>query len=365
MLGALASRTQYKPYTSVTGSGPYVVTGTDSRTNFPYSFTTDRPRGDSFQEKEGDERALSGTWRWESTTNATGPSGRTGVIELFSYGNCQSSSPSNATFGSYCSVFGPEVWSDTFSASQGESLSFSWAAEGGGDDYETYAFLVNTANNDHTLLAYGRGGVQPWTVSTGTIPANGTYRFRFVNGSYDRTGGYLLGAKMFIDPAITVGQTQMISVGNIGSQGVSGSLDLTSIVTASSGLPVTLVSTSTGRCTVNGMTVNFLSAGQCQLTADQAGDGTFAPAASVSFSIEVLQLQNQTINFATPDGRTYGDAAFGVSATATSGLAVSFSSLTTSVCTISGTTVTAITNGTCTLRAARRAKLGSDTAVPP
>jgi hypothetical protein len=48
-----------------------------------------------------------------------------------------------------------------------------------------------------------------------------------------------------------------------------------------------------------------------------------------------------------------GVAPFGISATASSGLTVSLASLTGSVCTISGSTVTLLKAGTCTLQASQ------------
>ena len=59
----------------------------------------------------------------------------------------------------------------------------------------------------------------------------------------------------------------------------------------------------------------------------------------------------QTISFAALGNKSYGDASFSVSATATSGLAVSFSSATTGVCSVAGNTVTILTAGTCTINA--------------
>ena len=69
-------------------------------------------------------------------------------------------------------------------------------------------------------------------------------------------------------------------------------------------------------------------------------------------NIEVVKA-DQTITFAALSNKTYGDADFAVSATSSSGLAVEFSSQTTSVCTVSGTTVHIIAAGTCTVRAAQ------------
>src|SRR5207253_489413 len=74
-------------------------------------------------------------------------------------------------------------------------------------------------------------------------------------------------------------------------------------------------------------------------------------------------ISDQTITFNALASKTFGDAAFTVSATATSGLAVTFSSTTTSVCTVSGSTVTLVAAGTCTI-AANQAGNASYNAAP-
>jgi len=54
------------------------------------------------------------------------------------------------------------------------------------------------------------------------------------------------------------------------------------IATASSGLPVTIGSTTTAVCTVSGTTLTLVAGGTCSLTATQPGDANFAPAAPVT-----------------------------------------------------------------------------------
>jgi hypothetical protein len=60
---------------------------------------------------------------------------------------------------------------------------------------------------------------------------------------------------------------------------------------------------------------------------------------------------NQTITFGPLPDLRLADSPTSVSATATSGLAVSISSTTPAVCTISGSSVTLVSIGTCTLHA--------------
>ena len=72
--------------------------------------------------------------------------------------------------------------------------------------------------------------------------------------------------------------------------------------------------------------------------------------ATQSFNIAIAKL-NQAISFGTLAARTFGDAAFNVSATASSMLAVAFTSDSPSTCTVSANTVTIVAAGTCTINA--------------
>ncbi len=71
--------------------------------------------------------------------------------------------------------------------------------------------------------------------------------------------------------------------------------------------------------------------------------------AQVSATITVTCTQS--INFGTLSNQVYGTLPFTIGATATSNLAVSFNSQTTSVCTVSGNTVTLVAGGLCTIQA--------------
>jgi hypothetical protein len=80
----------------------------------------------------------------------------------------------------------------------------------------------------------------------------------------------------------------------------------------------------------------------------QLGDGSFVDGRTIP--VAVITKDAQTITFgSTPSVVTGGSAS--VSATATSGLVVAFTSLTPTTCTVSGSTVTGIMGGTCTIAA--------------
>jgi hypothetical protein len=147
---------------------------------------------------------------------------------------------------------------------------------------------------------------------------------------------------------ITVGKgSQTITFGTAPAVMVSGTGTVSA--TATSSLAVTFTSTTTSICTVSGSTVTGVAAGTCTIAANQAGNTNYNAATQVTQSITVTTAKaNQTITFGTAPSVKV--AATGtVSATATSGLAVAFTSTTPTICTVSGTTVTGVAAGTCTI----------------
>jgi large repetitive protein len=125
----------------------------------------------------------------------------------------------------------------------------------------------------------------------------------------------------------------------------------TLIASASSGLPLTFVSTTPGTCSVAQAVVTLLARGTCTIQATQNGDDVFFAAAPVTRSFQITK-EAQVIDFPQPANVSQGTATVTISATASSGLPVSFTSNTPGVCTVSGTTVTMVAaSGTCTIRA--------------
>jgi hypothetical protein len=144
-------------------------------------------------------------------------------------------------------------------------------------------------------------------------------------------------------------KSQTITFGALSNQ-VFGAAPFTVSATASSGLAVSFASTTTAVCTVSGATVTLVAVGTCTIQATQAGNTNYAAATAVSRSFAVTK-GSQTITFGALSNLPFGSAPFTVGATASSGLAVSFNSQTTKVCTVSGTTVTLVAAGTCTIQA--------------
>jgi len=117
--------------------------------------------------------------------------------------------------------------------------------------------------------------------------------------------------------------------------------------------PVQFLSTSTDICTTNDATVSILSAGDCELTAYQGSDGTYA-AAQATMTVSIARAEQAITNFtSTPAAPLFHPGGtFSVSATmGASGNPLTFASTTTGVCTVAGSTVTMLAPGTCTLTA--------------
>lgn len=352
-LGPLASRTQGNEVTT-SGSGPsYQVTGVDSRSGEAYSFDTDVnfgavAAGSAGWRSEGTETATTSAAPHVWIPNTTGPytvtpansvASRTGVLSLrndVSYcdydpfrvppnlGVFFNNSNSARTRTSYCSLFGPEVYSEPFYATTDSALSFDWVATGTLDTYEVYGFLVRVEDpsvttelptlatasaatqpsqvGHHSIVMHGRGQgassptASDWRTATGDIPVDGYYRFRFVNGSFDKTGGWQLGAIMNIDPNVVVALKNAITFDPIPDQYTAASQTVvTATVSAASGEPVTVTPIgSSPPCTasVSGTTLTVTVSGAptqtCTLSATQGATGAYAPASSVTQTFSVL-----------------------------------------------------------------------------
>jgi hypothetical protein len=142
--------------------------------------------------------------------------------------------------------------------------------------------------------------------------------------------------------------SQTITFDSISSQVQGSALSLTG--TASSGLPLTFTSTTPIYCSVSGSTATMLNGGACSIQASQGGNWQYHPATPVTQSFTILKTQ--TITFNSIPAQTVG-ASVTLKATSDSGsgIPITFTSLTTSVCTVSGNTATLIATGTCSVQA--------------
>ena len=104
-------------------------------------------------------------------------------------------------------VHGPALTSNSsVLLNAGDVISFDWKAAGGGDAYDVSAYLVDTQTGSTELLLDKTGGApgspsfsSSWSTENHTVTKSGNYRFAFVSGSWDATGGRAAGATLYID----------------------------------------------------------------------------------------------------------------------------------------------------------------------
>ena len=146
--------------------------------------------------------------------------------------------------------------------------------------------------------------------------------------------------------------SQIIRIGTLGRHVVG--VQFTVVASASSGLPVSLLSDTPGVCVAAGLQVATTEPGTCTITASQGGNSHYLPAPDKlrSFRVKpsVGRRRAQSIAFARPANEA-ARRPVQLSASASSGLTVSFRSDTPGVCSVSRRQVTIIKPGTCTITA--------------
>ena len=206
-------------------------------------------------------------------------------------------------------------------------------------------FAVSATASSGLPVTFGVGATDNCTISGSTVHITGA-------GSCTATATQAGNANYLSASAsqtFTVAQaSQTISFGALPNR-IYGDADFAVSGTASSDLPVTFGVGATDNCTISGSTVHITGAGSCTVTATQAGNANYL-SASGSQTFTIAQA-SQTISFGPIPNHIYGDADFAVSATASSGLPVTFGVGATDSCTISGSTVHITGAGSCTVTA--------------
>jgi hypothetical protein len=131
-----------------------------------------------------------------------------------------------------------------------------------------------------------------------------------------------------------------------------GDLPFAVTASATSGLPISFTVTPPTVCEISGAVVMITAAGNCTVTAQQPGNGSYAAAAPVSQSLQVAKA-SQTITFPAIEAQRMDARSLEINATASSGLPIILRSTTASVCTVFGTVVTFVDGGICQLIASQ------------
>ena len=127
-------------------------------------------------------------------------------------------------------------------------------------------------------------------------------------------------------------------------------------VTSDAGLPVVLVSSTPGVCSVSGNVATGVAAGTCSVIASAAGDTNHDPAVDVTLSFQVNQL-GHVITVLQPADIRIGQTEV-LSATSSAGLPVGLASNTPAVCSVTGHMATGLTAGTCSVTASAAGDAG-------
>ena len=124
------------------------------------------------------------------------------------------------TENGYDVVRGPYIYSDNAVALQAnDTVSFEWKAEGGDDAYDVFGYIVDENDEENYQIILDEtgdrvkyeningqrvptSGFTEWATKGIEVKKDGQYRFVFVSGTYDATGGHVAGAQLYIDDVI-------------------------------------------------------------------------------------------------------------------------------------------------------------------
>ena len=101
-------------------------------------------------------------------------------------------------------LYGPAIYSNFYiSFNAGDTVSFDWKAVPGTDAYNIFAYMVERDSGAYInlLRSWGTNNTSgtSWSTRTVTVPTAGSYKFVFVSGGWDYTGGTWIGSSMWID----------------------------------------------------------------------------------------------------------------------------------------------------------------------
>jgi hypothetical protein len=153
------------------------------------------------------------------------------------------------------------------------------------------------------------------------------------------------------------------SLGNISNKTFGVSPFSVTLPKSTSGLPVTL-SVLSGPATISSNTITITGVGSVTLAADQAGNANYSSAPEVTTTFAVNQAP-QTITFGKLPAQGYGYQSFSLTATASSGLPVTYTSSATNIATVSGNVVTILSPGSASITASQpgNANYGAATSI--
>ncbi|MEW7280956.1 MBG domain-containing protein [Aquimarina sp. 2201CG1-2-11] len=175
-----------------------------------------------------------------------------------------------------------------------------------------------------------------YAINQGTLSVNSNYNLTFVAGTLN----------------ITNKIPQIITFGTLTDRTYGDANFALTATGGASGNPITYVSSNTAVATISGNTVTIVGVGTTTITASQAGNATYADAVDVP-QLLTVNKGDQTITFNALPNVTIDDADFNLTATASSGLGVTYTSSDPTVATVTGNVVSIVGLGTTTITASQ------------
>jgi hypothetical protein len=224
----------------------------------------------------------------------------------------------------------------------------------------TISGLEGSDSDSGVSYTYAGTGSTTYAGST-TAPVNaGTYSVTpsAVTLSSGLTSNYSItytAANLTINKAAQAAITAIPSVSTVTYQPTphEPTISLSSLGGSGTGT-VSYAITSTGAiCSISGTTLTALLAGTCTVVATKAESANFVSRDSAAITITVNK-STQELSLDSITNKTYGDANFTVTSSATSRLDITLSASPANVCDIpNGLTVRIVSNGTCTITASQ------------
>ncbi len=195
------------------------------------------------------------------------------------------------------------------------------------------------ANADQTTINGGESviltgsGAQSYTWNNGA--EDGVSIVPLGSTIYEVEGTDANGCQNIDNIEITVVKSDQTITFEVLPNKIYGDADFELAATSTSGLPINYVSSDQTVVTINNGVVSIVGAGTTEITASQAGNANYNAAEDV---IQVLTIEkaDQTITFETIPQHNFGDADFELTASASSGLSILYTSSNSSVATVSG-----------------------------
>ena len=202
--------------------------------------------------------------------------------------------------------------------------------------YGDAAFTLPATTDKGLTIAYQSADANIATVSGNTVMIKAAGA---VNITASQVGTVNYNAASSVTLPLTISKaTQTITFADLPACTYGGAA-LTLSATSNSGIAVTYESSDYTVATPSGNTITLGNAGQCYITASVAGNGNYLTGTPVQKLLTVGKA-NQTITFDVIPDKTYGNAAFSLSASANTSLPITFSSSTPAKLIVSGTTAT-------------------------